>query len=154
MHFGLFCENCAVLHKLCGFSWIVWLNLIWGELLCKIPPLCNSRGSVESCIKYPPVIVNFKVLSKPTGVVILHSFSISKWFQQRCCFNNLLEREKKQLNHYYYCNVQTIKYRMHIKWRALGKNILTDNLGVFFICAQKWLTFCMWTNIIEKISVL
>ena len=36
-------------------------------------------------------------------------------------------------------------------WRALGKNVLTDNLR-FLICAQKWLTFCMRPNIIAYVN--
>jgi len=36
--------------------------------------------------------------------------------------------------------------------RALGKNVLTHILG-FLICAQKWLTFCMWPNIIAYVNI-
>ena len=38
-----------------------------------------------------------------------------------------------------------------VNWRALGKNLLNDILGFFLICAQKWLIFCMWPNIIAYV---
>jgi len=35
----------------------------------------------------------------------------------------------------------------------LKSSVLTDILVFFFICAQKWPIFCMWPNIIKKLSV-
>ena len=52
------------------------------------------------------------------------------------------------------CTQCLIQYSTNHLKPALGKNTPTDILGFSFICAQKWLIFYMWPNIVEKISVL
>ena len=79
----LFCKNCTIFHEFCDFSWIVWLDAIWGQFW-EIAQYI-SEGLFTLC-KHRWLILLWHFILCQVPVIIWHVLYTCSWLL--ILFNN------------------------------------------------------------------